>query len=480
MVANFKLVGRQREVLYFNKALNSSVSELVAIYGRRRIGKTFLVREHLKKEIVFDMTGINGVSKSIQLRNFYKQITQLSKKAEKFSMPKDWLEAFDLLEIYLKSIKRKKKKVIFLDEFPWLCSQRSGFLSVFEYFWNNFCTKRNDIMVVVCGSAASFMVEKIIRNKSGLHGRLTRIINLKPFNLSETKEFLKKKNIKWTNYDIVQLYMALGGVPYYLNHLDRDLSVMQNIDKLCFAEGGVMVNEFDEALLSLFTNSVLHKLIINILSKKRIGLTRKELIDLTKKSDNGDFSHALKELEQSGFIAKYRAYDNKKNKILYKLYDEFCFFYLKFIKKYQGQGDGTWLKIFTKQTYKSWSGFAFESICLKHVEQIKRELGLQVMYTISSSWKNKEAQIDLVISRADNRIDLFELKFNKEPFEITKSYYHDLLNKIGQFKKACGIKKQMVSMSMITPLGVKTNKYKIDLITNDIVIDTLFKDYPDL
>jgi uncharacterized protein len=469
------ITGREKEQKILNDVLVSDESELIAIYGRRRVGKTFLIRESYKTHIVFDMTGIKGAKKKIQLRNFQSQLKNASTRFKNVAIPKDWFEAFDLLKEYLDNLTSKKKKVIFIDEFPWLCSQRSDFLMLFEHFWNDYCTKRTDLLVVVCGSAASFMVQNIVHNQGGLHGRISRTIQLMPFNLYETREYLRKRGINWVDYDIIQIYMAIGGIPYYLKQLNKAFTVPQNIDQLCFAMGGVMVNEFDEVLISLFTNSALHKLIITTLATKRKGLTRKRLIELSKKPDNGDFSDALRELEESGFVAKYRAFDNANHKILYRLSDEFCYFYLKFMKSNAGQGAGTWVQLFSKQTNKSWSGFAFETVCLKHIQEIKKALGVHIMHTVNSSWDNGHAQVDLVIDRDDNRIDLCEMKFYKEPFDIKKDYYADLLNKISEFKADNKTKNKNVVIIMVTTYGVKNNKYKTSIVTGNLVMDILFE-----
>lgn len=469
------VIGRKKERKTLSDALVSNESELIAIYGRRRVGKTFLIRECYKTRMAFDMTGIKGAKKTIQLKNFQSQLKRASTRFKDVSTPKDWFDAFELLKEYLDKLTSKKKKVIFIDEFPWLCSQRSDFLKLFEHFWNDYCTKRTDLVVVVCGSAASFMVQKIVYNQDGLHGRISKTIRLMPFSLYETRKYLLSRRIDWVDYDIIQIYMVLGGVPYYLSQLDRTISVPQNIDLLCFDKAGVMVKEFDEVLISLFTNSALHKLIITTLATKRKGLTRKRLITLSKKPDNGDFSDALRELEESGFVAKYEAFDKVNHKILYRLSDEFCYFYLKFMKSNKEQGAGTWMQLFSKQTYKSWSGFSFETVCLKHIEEIKKALGVHIMHTVHSSWDNDRAQVDLVINRDDNRIDLCEMKFFKEPFDIKKVYYENLLNKLSEFRTDNNTKNKNIVITMVTTYGVKENKYKSSIVTGDLTMNTLFE-----
>lgn len=468
------LIGRDKEKGELENLLKSNSSELVAIYGRRRVGKTFLIREVYKKETVFELTGLYKGRMRDQLRNFHNQLNTSFKIYNETTPPENWFDAFTLFKTCLDSLKGKKKKVIFIDEFPWISSPRSKFLMLFEHFWNTYCTKRNDLIVVICGSAASFMVHKIIKNKGGLHGRVSHTIQLLPFTLSETKAYLKSKNLHFEHYDILQLYMTMGGVPFYLSKIEKGLSVIQNIDKLCFEKGGALVNEYEEALLSLFTNSDRHKLIIESLATNKMGITRNELIAKCKVSNNGNFSKALYELIESGFVSMYKTYQKKKQKALYRLSDEYCLFYLKFMKDNQGEGTGTFEKLFSKQTYISWSGFAFEGICLKHVHHIKKALGIDRIYSINSSWSNQDAQIDLVIDRDDRRINICEMKFYGGVFSIDKKYAENLRNKLHAFKTETKTKKHVV-ITMVTTFGLKQNTYSLSLIENDLKMDLLFE-----
>ncbi len=476
-----KIIGREKEQEKLRQALGKEGSQLVAVYGRRRVGKTYLIENTLTKEIVFDITGIKGASIRTQLSNFKTQIAVRSRKFQKSPTPQNWFDAFQLLQEYTLSV-RKTKKVIYIDEFPWFCGQRSEFLPVFEHFWNNFCAKRNDIVVVVCGSAASFMVKKIIYNKDGLHGRISTIIRLMPFDLYETREYLKYKKINWDHYDIVQCYMILGGIPHYLNLLDRRYTLPQNIDRLCFETGGQLVNEFDQVLLSLFRNSSLHKSIIIELAQKKIGLTRKALNENLGKGNNEAFTIAIIELEESGFIVECPSFDQKVTKNLFRLNDEFCFFYLKYIKPNNGQGEGTWLHIYSSRSFNSWSGFAFEMICMKHTHQIKKALGIPKVMTTTHSWTSKEAQksaqksgaqIDMLLKRHDRRIDLIETKFYNRPYSISKSYRDQMINKKEIFEEEAN-PEEALALVMITTKGLKINTYS-NILTDHFKMDVLFE-----
>jgi uncharacterized protein len=468
------LIGREKEIEALNEMLHSNSSELIAVYGRRRVGKTFLIRECYKKNTVFEITGYYRGSMRDQLRNFHSQLTRNSTKINKHPIPKDWFAAFELLESYLNGHRKPDKKVVFIDEFPWLATTRSKFLTAFEHFWNTYCTKRNDLVVVICGSAASFMVNRVIRNKGGLHNRITCKIPLKPFNLYETEKFLRSKKIGLSHYDIIQLYMTIGGIPFYLNNIKRGESVAQNIDRLCFQNEGDLVNEFRDVFTSLFSNSKAHDKMIRVLAKTRKGITRKELLKKCNLGSGGAYSNTLDELIESGFVHQYTPFGKKSRDSLYRLSDEYSLFYLKFMETNLGQGTGTWARLSQKQTYKSWTGFTFESICLKHTQQIKKELGVEKIYSIHSNWYNDKAQIDLLIDRDDRIINLCEMKFYNAPFTINKKEYNDIRNKLIQFKDATKTRKN-VFVVMITTFGIAENSYSLELVTNSLTIECLFQ-----
>jgi len=469
-----KIIGRNLEQSILQEAIESNKSELIALYGRRRIGKTYLIREYYKKNLVFEISGLFGGTLKDQLENFNKEIKNRTKSFES-ETAESWFQAFTMLELYLGKLKTGSKKVIFIDEFPWIATPKSKFLMAFENFWNTYCTKRNDLIVVICGSAASYMVQKIIRNKGGLHNRITRKIRLLPFNLFETEKFLLKNGIKYTRYDVIQIYMALGGVPHYLEKLSKGLSASQNIDKLCFSKDGILNDEFNQLFASLFDNSERHLKIIKTLAKSNKGVTRVELINQSKFPSSGDFSLKLEELIESGFVTSYPYYNNKKQLTLYRLSDEYTRFYLKFIDKNKNGGTGTWQKLFTTQSYLSWSGFGFETLCLKHIQQIKKALRIDAIYTTNSSWFNKNSQIDLLIDRSDNVIQICEIKFYNSLFTIDKSYYLNLKNKIEELKKESKTRKN-IFVTLITSYGIKENEYSKELVNSHLEMDILFSE----
>ncbi len=467
-----KVIGRFKEIEKLKNSLKSSTSELIVVYGRRRVGKTFLIREILKENIILNVTGLYKGSLREQLKNFHNQLK--IRKGKNTTIPSNWSDAFELLKQHIeKSGDSSRKKVIFIDEFPWIASPKAQFLMWFENFWNSYCTQRNDLIVVVCGSAASYMVNNIVNNKGGLHNRITYKMKLEPFTLNESKLFLESKNIYLEHYDLLQLYMAIGGVPHYLEKIKKGESVVQNIDRLCFDKEGELTNEFDEVFTSLFDEVKNHIVIIKALAQINKGITRKMLLEKCNMQQNGFSSKIINELIESGFVSRYIPFNKKDRDSLIRLSDEYCMFYLKFIEKNKNQGKGTWDKLASKQTYKIWSGFAFETICLKHLEAIKNELGIAKIYTTTSNWQNEHAQIDLVIDRDDNRINICEIKFYNSKFTIDSAYLDSIKNKITEFKEKTKTRKG-VYVTMITTYGINENAQSLSIVENSLTMDCLF------
>lgn len=468
------MVGREHEINRLKASLKSESSELIAVYGRRRIGKTYLIRNTYENDIRFEVTGLFGGNKEKQLGIFLLELKKASKRFHDIHKLHSWEEAFEMLKTYINGLRGKKKKVIFIDEFPWLDSHKSGFLMYFGHFWNTFCEKRKDLVLVICGSAASYMIHNIVSNRGSLHGRLSYKIQLKPFNLSEVKQFLLSKNIQWSHYSIIQLYIALGGIPHYINKIRKGESLVQNIQRLCFNHNGDLANEFNEIFESLFEHSDTHKQMIRSLGISQKGITRDELILHTKLSGGGHFTKALDELIASGFVSAYASVGKKKKMIIYRLSDEYSKFYLKYIEPNKNQGPLFWKTMSQQHSYYSWAGFNFETVCLKHISQIKKALGVEGIHSINSSWSSKGAQIDLVIERNDKWINLFEIKFHDSEFVIDKKYSKNLRNKVNTFKSDTKTKHTVV-LSMLTTYGLKQNECFHELIEDNLTIDVLFE-----
>ena len=472
------LVGRYDAQDRLQYRLKSSKSELVAILGRRRVGKTFLIRKVLSKHIVFDYTGLYRGHLDEHLQRFATQLSASFNTIGDVKVPRSWFEAFDLLSSFITRSRSKRKKVIFLDEFPWLATNKSRFLTAFTDFWNNFATHRDDLMVVICGSSASWMIQHVLKNKGGLHNRVTERIILDPFTLSETKEFLRKKHIIISEVDIIQLYMAMGGIPYYLDLMEKGESVVQFIDRTCFRKSGILRTEYDELLSSLFDHSDKHIAIVEALHDHPRGLTRPRLLKKTKLKSGGGTTSILNELSSSGFIDIQIPYGRKRKDQLYKLKDHYTHFYLKYIRNYKAGARNVWTKIVTSPSFRSWSGLAFEQICYDHIDKIKEALGIEGIYTEHSAWHTTAtdelpgAQIDLLIDRADNIINLCEIKYSVSPWVITKDYADKLRTKMAVFSQSIP-KSKVIFPTMITSLGLVDNLYS-SMIQQSIEAKDLF------
>lgn len=467
------LIGRKPEISILLNALKSSRAELIAVYGRRRVGKTYLVRNVYKNDIQFEFSGIHKGSLKQQLNNFH---LTLSAKNIAFKKPSDWIEAFHQLSQYLNKLASKKKKVVFIDEFPWLDTRKSNFLSAFDNFWNSYASKRDDLTVVICGSAASYMIKNIIKSKGGLHNRLTNKIQLLPFNLNETEQLLKSNKVKLSRYDILQIYMAMGGIPHYLEKILPGESVALALDRLCFTKDGFLRTEFDNVFASLFDQHENHEAIIKTLASVRKGLTRNEVLTKSKVKSGGTLTKTLSELEESGFIEKYLPYKGIKDS-LFRLTDEYSMFFIKYIENTKPSKSGIWIKLFGQQSYKIWAGFSFETICMKHVDQIKEGLKISGINAIHGSWIEKNshnsAQIDLLIDRDDNVINICEIKFYNSEYAIDKEYAKEIANKVNTFSASIKTKKS-IFVTFITSYGLIANQYSNQYVQNELTMDHLF------
>lgn len=471
-----KIAGRVPEIQHLTKLIEKDSSSFLAVYGRRRIGKTYLIRQVYQKQLVFECSGLHESDFAQQLENFGLTLAQTTQMKQP-SLPKTWLQAFSLLTDYLKSLPAADKKVIFLDEIAWFETPRSGFLAALDNFWNQFCSKRDDIILVICGSAASWIIDKVINNRGGLHNRITDHIQLMPFTLKETKEFLEMNRVQLTLKDIAQLYMCVGGVPYYLKDVQAGRSVPQLLDDLFFTAQASLKNEFRNLYAALFKNSDLHVKVVKALASKNKGLTRKEIIEESGIASGGTLSVLLEELIACGFIKVIFPISNTKDNALYRLVDEYSIFYFKFLEN--NRTTTSWLQLTNKAGFKIWSGYAFENLCFKHVYQIKKALEISGIISNEYSWvqrgdKNeKGTQIDFIIDRDDNCMNLLELKYYDSTFEVTKAYAEQLREKASIFKAKTKTKKN-IFITLLTLFGAKKNEYYLSTITNELTVETLF------
>lgn len=411
-----------------------------------------------------------------QLQNFQ---TALAKHFDgDFPRLHSWKEAFSALEKALTSGTNKEKKILFLDELPWLDTPKSGFLSALEYFWNSFAQGRSDILLIVCGSAASWMIENLINNYGGLHNRVTDRIILEPFTLKECEAYYRSRGIVFNRLQIVEAYMILGGIPYYMSAMEKELGLNQNIDLLLFSSRAKLEGEFDRLYHSLFRYADAHMKIVKAMSANTAGLTRQEILSATGISNGGGFSKALLELEQCGIIAKTYDFSKRRRGNYYRVTDFYSLFYLKYIRKRKGNDDHYWTNYLLSPSHRSWCGYAFERICLSHLPWIKSKLGISGVITTASSWRSREpspgAQIDLVVDRADNVINLCEIKYYSEKFKLEEDFVRKLKEKQRVFEQETKTRKA-IHQTLITTFGVDHNAYAND-IQSEIVLDDLFRE----
>ena len=474
------LVGRKEEQAILQKALASSEAEMVAIIGRRRVGKTFLVNEVYRDQIAFGITGTQNGATARQLQNFRDQLEAVTKPYTQLPLPGNWQEAFKMLRLHLQELlpKSKEKKVLFFDELPWLAGHRSGFLEAFGYFWNSWASQQ-PLVVVICGSAASWMIQRVVNDRGGLHNRITRRIFLLPFKLSETEQYLRSRGVVLDRYQLVQIYMAMGGIPHYLKEIESGKSAVQNIDAICFSRQGLLSDEFERLYPSLFAKAENHIAIARALAEKKQGMTRNELATASKISNGGGLSKVLTELTQSGFMSESFPFGKKKNDKIYRLTDPYSLFFLQFIEQNRYQGNNPWQHLSQTAAYKSWAGLSFEGVCLEHIAEIKHAMGIAGVYTRASAFYKKGSpgesgfQIDLILDRNDHTINLFEAKFYNQPFSIDKEYAEKLRQKLWAFQQETKTTKQ-VSWVFITTLGLLENTHSIGLLGRALVLNDLF------
>lgn len=477
------IIGRKKEIAELERLYNSKKSEFVVVYGRRRIGKTFLVRNLFENRITFLHTALSPSEfeedKLIdyQLRAFY--VSLHNHGVDMDQAPKDWFEAF----LYLQKLITHKHELsagrllVFIDELPWMDIKGSGFVTAFEHFWNNWASAQDYLMLVVCGSATSWINDKLLNNYGGLYGRITFEVLLAPFSLKECEQYFESQNVVMNRYDQVQCYMIMGGIPYYLSFINPGASLAQNIDALFFAKNGRLKLEFERLINSLYSTPQSYSTALRLLSTKREGFTRKEIANATHLPYGGGLTNILKGLESSSFIEPYQHYNGSKREIHYRLIDSFVLFYLTFVDGKEGISPTFWSDSQLSPSIQAWRGFSFEDVCFNHIEPIKRALGITGVRSNQAPWCSKESdpavQIDLVIDRADRVINLCEMKFSINDFEVTKKYEAELRNKVATFIEETKCRKSIYP-TLVTTYGLKRNAYS-GFFQNIITMDDLFQ-----
>ena len=471
------LIGREKEKGILQNALTEEYSQFIAVYGRRRIGKTFLIRESYNYQFAFQFTGAANTAPRKQLARFrntlkahgLKDVPQLT----------NWIDAFFELERFLDSLP-EGKKVVFFDELPWMDAPRSGFLSELEVFWNGWASARKDIVFIVCGSATAWMVKKILKNKGGLHNRLTHRIALHPFSLGLCEQMAEAQHLALSRMQILEAYMILGGVPYYWSLLKPGKSIAQEIDRLIFSSEGDLYDEFQMLYASLFSNPQPYLSIIGALAKKKSGLSRDELVASIEISSGGTMTALLEDLEWCGFIRKYQALGKKSKDALYQLIDPYTLFYFEFVKDNRGKSN-YWQAIHGQPKYNTWCGLAFERVCFAHVDQIKQKLGISGVLTGVCSWRCKAdeekgyagVQIDMLVDRNDGIIDICEMKYSESEYAVSAAYAQEMVRKRSVFQQVSKTSKA-VHLVLVTTQGIAEGLYQHS-VQAQVVLDDLFQ-----
>lgn len=476
------IIGRKAEIEELNRLYNSGRPEFVAVYGRRRVGKTFLIKEALKDRITFQHTGVSPVDQDsgknrmkTQLESFYYSL--LNHGLEGIKTPQSWMEAFYQLEQLLQQIDDGGRQVVFLDELPWLDTPRSGFLPAFESFWNGWCSGRDNIMLVVCGSATSWILSNLARSKGGLYGRLTDEMKLSPFTLGECEEYFQHEGIELSRYDIAQTFMVFGGIPYYISYFRKGLSFEANVDKILFGRSPRLKDEFNRLFGAIFANADDCKKVIRFLSTRNSGFTREEIARATGLPLGGGLSNTLASLAESDFIQKYNPYGESGKTERYKLTDNFCLFWLKYVES-NGKDGSFMTDNLTSDIMRSWRGVAFEQVCWQHIAQIRHALEIGGVKTSVSAWcvrgggTKEGVQVDMLIVRNDNVVNLCEMKFAGSPYIIDKDEDARLRARIDALKATLS-PKQTVHLTMVTTYGVAYGKYS-GIVQKQVTLDDLF------
>lgn len=482
-----QIVGRQAEIETLSKILHSEEAEFLAIYGRRRIGKTYLIRQYFRQAncTFFEVTGKRKGSLKAQLATFKSAFEKVFLRGYEIAPLQSWQRAFDMLTDTLKKTSKHEKIILFFDELPWLVTRRSQLMQTLDHVWNTEWSELPNVKLIVCGSAASWMLKHFIYTKGGLHNRITARINLRAFTLQEVKNYLIYRNIHLNNQQIVELYMATGGVPFYLNSVEKGLSAAQNINNLCFTKEGILFEEFNKLYQSLFDKSEMHIEIIRAIAAHREGASLEQILHKAPHATSGGaFKERLDELESSGFIQGFSPYEAHKKGTYYKIYDEYTYFYLQWIEGFRPQilseELNIWVKVSQTPRWHNWAGYAFESICFKNITNIRKSLGLEAILAKTASFRytpksktEKGIQIDLLFDRADKVITLCEIKYCVGKFTIDKNYAENLANKLQMFRHITQTTKQ-IFLVLITPFGLNRNEYSDRLVFKEITMDEFF------
>lgn len=418
-----KFIGRTHELKLLRELTfkGGSSSRLTVLYGRRRVGKTRLVEESFKDLPLLKFEGLEGQSTAAQQREFLRCLAEISGKQEyRLIRTTQWTDLLILLADFISDRYKGRPVVVFLDEFQWLAAGRTKLVSSLKYVWDNHLKKMKNLHLILCGSICSFLVNKIIHSRA-LYGRIDLELHLEPLTLPEiTALFHPRRSLR----EVVELYMAVGGVPQYLERIDPAQSVRLNLERLCFSRGGYLVDEFDRIFVSHFGTNQHFRKILSVLAKKAFA-SREQLQKACHLASGGRITEYLDDLELAGFIESYRPVDKPEaTKIRrFRIADPYLLFYFQFIhpsiRKINRTGSKAFFKNYVPDNrYDVWRGYAFESICIKHSQLISEILGFGAVQFESGSWFSRSSnaevsQIDLVFLRADKVVTICEIKFRE-------------------------------------------------------------------
>jgi len=469
-----RIVAREQEQLELQRLAESVKPEFIIVHGRRRVGKTFLIRQFYHDNFCFVVTGKAKTDMSGQMELFRAAVREYSSKS--YRTIKNWSDAFEVLRTIIEDSTIKGKKAVFLDEMPWLATNKSGFLNALEHFWNSWGSNQEQLLLIVCGSATSWMTDKILDDTGGLHNRITGSIHVKPFTLGECEQFYRESGVVLSRYQMVENYMIFGGIPYYLSLMRSNLDFTKNVDTLCFVEGAVLKNEFSNLYASLFKHSENHVAVVKALSSKASGLTRSEVIAVTGAANGGRLTKTLQDLLRSGFLRKYRAYGKVERDAVYQLVDPFTLFYLRFMEGAAYQDNSFWSNYASTPSHSAWTGYSFEMVALHHIDQIRGALGTKGVLTEFYTWRGEmegdRAQVDLVMDRRDGIVDLCEMKYTVDDYTLDRATERNLARKCSIFSQATHTRKA-VRLVLVTTYGLRRNEYSA-VFSNVVNMDDLF------
>lgn len=470
------IIGREQEIKKLSAAVDRVRPEFIALYGRRRVGKTFLINQMFRNQFAFKMTGVIEGTLKDQFTAFVDAMNDYGFDVPE--QPKDWMQAFIMLKNALKKkVNNGEQCIVFIDELPAMDAEGSNVAGAVGYFWNSWASQYDNFVFIICGSATSWMITNVIDSKGGLHDRITVEMPIHPFTLKETEQYLEYQNFLWNRQMVLQAYMIFGGIPYYLSLLDKEESLVQNVDRLFFSQDIQMRREFRRLFNTLYKNPEKYIDIIKALNKSRKGLTREEIASELKCSNNGHLGKQLEDLVCCDLIRKniVREKEIKRKDAIYQLCDFFSLFYLTFIERAEVEQQ-YWSHHINTPEVNSWMGLTYERICMAHIQQIKHSLHLDTISTLSYSWRSKTstpaAQIDIIIERADKIINICEVKYCQGEYNLDKDEYERINKRKNAFIQETGLR-HVPWLTMITTEGVARGKYS-EMIQTQVTLDDLF------